>query len=509
MQAISFSPDGRTIASGDWDSIMLWDVASGKMLRTLAQRKFAVRGQRKGIPYFYDANSVFFSPDGRTIGAAGKTQEDDHPPTIELWDVASGKTLRTLQGHTDSVISAAYSPDGRKIASGSWDQTIKLWDAASGEGLRTLRGHTGFVYSVAFSPDGRQIASGGDDLTIKFWDAATGEELRTLQGHTSRVRSIAFSPDGRMIASGSADKTIKLWRVGDEAPLTDAGPAGGPAAPAQAGLPSFPTPVTAAPTVPSTMTAIVSAPGPLASAPTSPPPGRRVALIVANGDYRAAPLVNPTIDAGLVAKSLKEAGFDVTVKTNIDLDAFELALTQFADTAKGADLALFYFAGHGFSVASGGIQQNLLMATSANFEAKTTLALMGGGEPLDHVEEMLIGHARATLIFIDACRNIPALASRGVGGRGFARIDTDALDGAYVVLSTRQGQTAADGDNGRGSPFARAFAAALPVPGLRIEDAFARMREAVRKETGGLQIPDVIRSDLPEGGVMLRSTRAP
>jgi hypothetical protein len=233
------------------------------------------------------------------------------------------------------------------------------------------------------------------------------------------------------------------------------------------------------------------------------PPGRRVALVVANGAYREAPLTNPTVDAGIVAGSLEKIGFSVTVKKDLDLDGFEQAISEFADTTKGAEIALFYFAGHGFSVAAGGRQQALLMATSANFSAKTALALEGGGEPLEHVEETIVGHARATLIFIDACRNIPAIASRGFGSRGFAPLDASNFEGAYVVLSTRVGQTAEDGAGGQGSPFARAFASVLPTPGLRIEDAYYRMREQVRRETSGVQVPDSIRSDLPEGGVVL------
>ncbi len=230
---------------------------------------------------------------------------------------------------------------------------------------------------------------------------------------------------------------------------------------------------------------------------------RRVALIVANGSYREAPLTNPPVDADIVAGSLEKIGFSVTVKKDLDLDGFEQAISEFANTTKGAEIALFYFAGHGFSVAAGGRQQALLMATSANFSAKTALALEGGGEPLEHVEDTIVGHARATLIFIDACRNIPAIASRGFGSRGFAPLDASNFEGAYVVLSTRVGQTAEDGAGGQGSPFARAFASVVPTPGLRIEDAYSRMREQVRRETSGAQVPDSIRSDLPEGGVVL------
>jgi formylglycine-generating enzyme required for sulfatase activity len=233
--------------------------------------------------------------------------------------------------------------------------------------------------------------------------------------------------------------------------------------------------------------------------------GRRVALIVANGAYPTAKLDNPPVDADLIANSLSHIGFEVTVKKDLDLEGFEQALSEFAETTKGADLALFYFAGHGFSVATGGRQQNFLMATSANLQAKTPLALQQGGEPLGNLEDTIIGHAHATLIFIDACRNVPVLASRGIGSRGFAPIESS-LEGAYVVLSTREGSTAEDGDTGQGSPFARAFAAVAPTPGLRIEDVYALIREKVRAETHGAQVPDVVRSDLPVGGVTLVET---
>jgi tetratricopeptide (TPR) repeat protein len=236
---------------------------------------------------------------------------------------------------------------------------------------------------------------------------------------------------------------------------------------------------------------------------TAPALGRRVALVVANGAYRDAPLANPKVDADLVAASLEKTGFIVSVKKDLGLDALEQAVDDFADSAKGADVALFYFAGHGFSIAAGGRQQNFLMATDADFHARTGLGLERGGEPLEHVEETIIGHARATLIFVDACRDVPTLASRGVGSRGFAPFDASAFDGAFVVISTRSGRTAADGVAGQGSPFARAFASILPTPRLRIEDAYARIREKVRAETSGEEVPDVIRSDLPEGGVVI------
>ena len=102
---------------------------------------------------------------------------------------------RTLKGHQGSVLSVAYAPDGKTLASCSRDKTIKMWDARTGQLLRTLTEHTGDLYSVAFSPRGDLLASGGLDKVIQLWHTQTGKVVRTLTGHDDIVRSIAFSPD--------------------------------------------------------------------------------------------------------------------------------------------------------------------------------------------------------------------------------------------------------------------------------------------------------------------------
>jgi WD40 repeat protein len=211
VTSVAFSPDGRLLASGSFDTtINLWDVATGSLVRTLPDSRASVY-------------SVAFSPDGRLL-ASGSLEE-----TIKLWDVTTGSLVRTLTGHTDSVYSVAFSPDGRLLASGSCQRNsnyfcsqgeikpgeIKLWDVTTGSLVRTLTGHTDSVYSVAFSPDGRLLASGSRDATIKLWEVASGSLVRSLSGHVSDVTSVAFSPDGRLLASGSADNTIKLWDISD------------------------------------------------------------------------------------------------------------------------------------------------------------------------------------------------------------------------------------------------------------------------------------------------------
>ncbi len=149
--------------------------------------------------------SVAFSPDGQRLATAS------YDKTVKVWDAATGQESLTLKGHTDLVTSVAFSPDGQRLASASWDKTVKVWDAATGQESLTLKGHTGWVTSVAFSPDGQRLASASDDETVKVWDAATGRESLTLKGHTDGVMSVAFSPDGQRLASASWDQTVKVW----------------------------------------------------------------------------------------------------------------------------------------------------------------------------------------------------------------------------------------------------------------------------------------------------------
>ncbi|CAE6473805.1 unnamed protein product [Rhizoctonia solani] len=152
--------------------------------------------------------SAAISPDGNRIASGS---EDG---SIQVYDMHTGAVVAgPFNGHQDAVHSIAFSPSGMYIASGSSDQTTMVWDAHTGRIVTgPLLKHLDWVWSVAFSPDGKRIVSGFGDGTIVVWDTYTGAIiLGPLEGHTGDIYSVDFSPDGNLIASGSADETIRLW----------------------------------------------------------------------------------------------------------------------------------------------------------------------------------------------------------------------------------------------------------------------------------------------------------
>ena len=131
--------------------------------------------------------------------------------TLKLWEVTTGRCMRTFEGNIGSVYSVYLSTNNQFALLGSWDKTLKLWEVATGQCLRTFEGHTGSVSSVCLSADERFALSGSRDKTLKLWEVATGLCLRTFEGHTDTVNSICLSADSRFALSGSRDKTLKLW----------------------------------------------------------------------------------------------------------------------------------------------------------------------------------------------------------------------------------------------------------------------------------------------------------
>jgi WD40 repeat protein len=149
--------------------------------------------------------TAVFSPNGRNIASSSYDQ------SARLWDVATGREIKLLSGHTAGVNSAMFSPDGRFVATASRDKTARIWDAASGRELLTLNGHQSTVWSAVFSPDGRSLVTASGDKTARIWDAVSGREITQLSGHTESLHFAVFSPDGGRIVTASWDKTVRIW----------------------------------------------------------------------------------------------------------------------------------------------------------------------------------------------------------------------------------------------------------------------------------------------------------
>jgi hypothetical protein len=176
--------------------VTLWD-AQGKLLHRCQGHEGGVR-------------CLAFSGDGKRLASGS------YDKTIRLWDIATEKTLRVLTGHEKGVERVVFSPDGRLLASGANETVVRLWDVPTGKELPPLKGHSG-VLALAFSPDSRTLATAGMTPVIRLWELSTGKERAQFTGHHGVVFCLSFAADGRALASGGGDTTALVWDVSGRA----------------------------------------------------------------------------------------------------------------------------------------------------------------------------------------------------------------------------------------------------------------------------------------------------
>jgi eukaryotic-like serine/threonine-protein kinase len=269
-----FSPDGQLIAAADGNNIRLWNAANGRLARELSPggkaRVFSVAfsptdsrllavgyGGEDDVSYValwdIDAGTelarlpgatdlpnfqvtrisgpvaaLAFSPDGKNLvagfGSKNTLTRSGTPTPPKVWEVASRRLIRRLNGPRNYCVSLDFSRDGTVLASGSRDGTATLWSTATWIKLQTLEnqdkdsmypqsGLPAMVEDVVFSPNGKTLAMASRAGSVQLWDVATGKHLETLKGHSGAVSAVAFSPDGRTLASGSHDQTVRLWNT--------------------------------------------------------------------------------------------------------------------------------------------------------------------------------------------------------------------------------------------------------------------------------------------------------
>jgi WD40 repeat protein len=213
---LAYSPDGKRLASAGVErKVRVWEVGTGKEVFVLGEHT----GTVNGVAFSRDGRRLVSCSGGFRVNLRGpgvlnplnlRSDDPKAVPEVKVWDAATGKELLTLS-LPDKPNSVAISRDGKVIATALQDSTARLYDATTGKELRVLRGHTRSLFGVAFSPDGERLVTCSlADESVKLWDARTGEEIMTLERGNDMIRGVAFSPDGHKIVAACFNG-VKVW----------------------------------------------------------------------------------------------------------------------------------------------------------------------------------------------------------------------------------------------------------------------------------------------------------
>jgi len=203
LEAIDVSFDGTRVVAGGWNGLArIWTIDSDDPPLVLPH----------GPTSF--VNAVSFSPDGKMVVTGSSDRGGGY---LRLWDAKTGKLLRRFDGHEDTVLSVAFSRDGKRLLTSSYDETARLWNVETGELVRTFVGHDWWVWCAAFSPDEKRIVTASHDGSAMVWSVDTGEPIgapfigHRRGGSQTPIYAVAFSPDGQLVASGGLDNRVLIW----------------------------------------------------------------------------------------------------------------------------------------------------------------------------------------------------------------------------------------------------------------------------------------------------------